>query len=122
MDFKTALKRHLDAIINRDLAAFAEFLCPKRKCVVILPHGAYIEGYDEILDFHKEWFADTDWRMDIKEIDVSEIGGTGYALLDITYHDLNELGEPYVMHYFLSLLFENVDGKWILLRDQNTLK
>jgi len=81
-----------------------------------------IEGYENVLDFHKGWFEDPDWRMDVKTVDIFASGNTGYVLLDIVYHDLDENRNPYELKYFLSLLFMMIDGKWILLRDQNTLK
>jgi ketosteroid isomerase-like protein len=89
---------------------------------IIFPDGGTIEGYDDILSFHKEWFADMDWRMDFEILDIYSNGLMGYALMDVVYHDLDENGSPYEMNYYLSLLFEKIDNKWILIRDQNTLK
>ena len=121
-DFKAALAAHLKAIKNKDLPAFAEFLHPTQNTIIILPNGSMIEGYDNILDFHKDWFADMDWSIDVKILDIFAIGDMGYALLDVVYNDIDQDRNPYSMKYFLSLIFAKIDGKWILLRDQNTLK
>lgn len=74
------------------------------------------------MNFHKEWFEDLDWHMDIKTMDMFSIDNTGYTLMDVTYHDLDQDGKPYELKYYLSLLFLKVDDRWILLRDQNTIK
>jgi len=120
--FEDALHLHLQSIENRDIEAFAEFLHPSLNSIIILPNGGMVEGFDNIVNFHREWFADFDWKMDVEVIDTFIAGSVGYALLDVVYHDLDENGQPYELKYFLSLLFNEIDGKWILLRDQNTLK
>jgi len=121
-DFKNALDLHLSSIAKRDLAAFSEFFHPSQSSIIILPSGHMIEGFESIIDFHKDWFADADWRMETKILDTVVIESVGYALLDVIYHDLDENGKPYEMKYLLSLLFSKIDDKWILIRDQNTLK
>ena len=121
-NFEIAVKAHLKAIAERNLSAFSEFLHPSHNCIIILPNGSMIEGHENVLNFHKEWFEDLDWRMDVKTMDIFTVGDIGYVLMDVVYHDLDEGGNPYEMKYFLSLLFMKIEDKWILLRDQNTLK
>ena len=81
-----------------------------------------IEGNADILDFHKEWFKEMDWRIEYQKLNIFANGNVGYALFDITYFDIEQNGSPYELKYLLSLLFINVDNKWVLIRDQNTLK
>ncbi|MCL2574220.1 MAG: nuclear transport factor 2 family protein [Defluviitaleaceae bacterium] len=121
-NFKDALEKHLKAIAERDLPSFAEFLHPSHKCIIILPNGDIVEGNENILSFHKDWFSDPDWRMDVETIDTFSVENTGYALLDVVYHDVDQDGNPYEMTYFLGLIFLYVDDKWVLVRDQNTMK
>jgi len=120
--FKSALDLHLKSIADRNLTAFSEFLHPSQDSIVILPNGHMIVGFEDIVNFHKEWFDDPDWRMDVKIIDTFTTEDVGYALLDVIYHDFDENGSPYELKYFLSLIFNKTDDKWILIRDQNTLK
>ncbi|MCL2592739.1 MAG: nuclear transport factor 2 family protein [Defluviitaleaceae bacterium] len=120
--FEDFVKLHLNAIEERNIKAFAEFLHPSQNSIIIFPNGDIIEGYENILNFHKEWFTDIDWRMDVDIIDIFTADNIGYALLDVAYHDLDEDRNPYELKYLLSLLFKKVEDKWILFRDQNTLK
>jgi len=121
-NFENALDSHLKSIADRNLSAFSDFLHPTLNCIIILPNGHMIEGYEGIVDFHKEWFADSDWRMDVKILDTITFENAGYALMDIVYHDIDENGNPYELKYFLSLIFNKIDDRWFLIRDQNTLK
>lgn len=120
--FKTALLNHIEAINNRDLQKFAEYLDPSRETVLILPNGHKIEGYNDILNFHNEWFSDKDWKMECHIINLLPDEKFSYSLLDVIYYDVDEDGKQYSLSYYLSLLFEKVDDRWILIRDQNTLK
>jgi len=120
--FEDIVAAHLKAIQERDLPAFSAFLDPSRNCILIFPGGQMTQGYENVLNFHKDWFEDPDWRMDCQLLDAFTIGSAGYALLDVVYKDLDQDGNPYELKYYLSLLFAKVEGRWILLRDQNTKK
>jgi len=120
--FENALDLHLKSIADRNIAVFSEFLHPSQNCIIILPSGHMLEGFENIMNFHKEWFEDTDWRMDVKIIDIFATDNIGYALLDVIYHDVDEGGNPHELNYFLSLLFTKIGNNWVLIRDQNTLK
>jgi hypothetical protein len=121
-NFEDIVKLHIKTITDRNLTAFSDFLHPSQNSMLILPNGNMIEGYENVLNFHKEWFMDKDWHMDTQIVDILTVDSCGYALLDVTYRDLDEDGNPYELNYFLSLLFKRMDSSWILLRDQNTLK
>jgi len=121
-NFESAVQIHLKTIVERDLAAFAEFLDPAHNCILILPNGNVIEGYEDIINFHEKWFQDLDWRQDVKIIDIFTIENIGYVLLDAAYQGLDKDKNPYELKHFFSLLFRKVGDKWILIRDQNTLK
>jgi len=122
IDFKEAVEAHLMAIQQRNVAVFSDYLHPEYECALILPTGCRYVGNDVIMDFHKEWFKDSDWQISYETVDTFCDGNFGYALLDVTYDDVSQDGEPYQLNYWLSLLFKKVDNKWILLRDQNTMK
>jgi len=121
-NFKEVVEAHLQTIQQRDIGTFSSYFHPEYECSLILPTGCRCVGNDAIVDFHKEWFKDTDWQMSYEIVDTFCGGDFGYALLDVTYDDVSQDGEPYQLNYWLSLLFKKVDNKWILLRDQNTMK
>ena len=123
-DFATAVKAHLKTVSDKDIAAFSKYLHPDYEPIIIMPKGAIVQGYQDALDLHKEWFDDPDWSMEVAVLDVFCVGNIGYALVDVVYHDLDLDKVHYMMNYYLSLVFIYVSDldRWILLRDQNTLK
>jgi len=106
--FESVVRDHLKAISDRDLQGFAKFLHTEHSSIIILPNGSIVEGYEDIISFHEDWFADTDWHMETKVMDIFANDNMGYALLDVIYHDLDECSKPYEMKYLLSLL----SSKW----------
>ena len=122
MDFRKIVQEHLDVVIKKDIVTFQKYLSPTHEPLVILPSGDILQGYDAVLQFHKDWFADGDWSMKAEIVDGVHIGNMGYGLVDVTYNDLDENAKPYEMKYLLSMVFVSIGDRWILLRDQNTLK
>ena len=121
MSFSATLAVQLAAIQTRDLAAFAATLTSGEDCTLILPNGQLIQGRDAVLDFHRVWFADPDWRLSLQPVYQLETANTGLALFSATYDDLDGNGQPYQLRYRLSLPFVNEAGEWRLVHDQNTL-
>lgn len=120
MSFETTLRTHLDAIQRRDLPAFVATLTSAPELTLILPNGALISGRDEVISFNAEWFADPDWRLSYETVRTLEAGAMAFALLLVTYDDLDASGQPYQIHYYLQLVFRQEDGAWRLVHDQNT--
>jgi len=120
-NFRSALERHLQAIVDKDIKAFSEFLHPKHESVLILPKGVMVKGYDDILQWHTDWFNDPDWHMEINIMDAFCVEDMGYSLMSITYNDLDKDKVHYMMLYLLSIVLVKIDGKWILARNQNTM-
>lgn len=105
---------HLAAIAARDLDAYLATV--HDDVSIILPNGKLITGRKAVADFHKDWFADTDWTMQTEVVHEAKAENTTVVVVDVDYHDLDMEGRPYSKQYLLSLVF--VDG--LLLHDQNT--
>ncbi len=122
MNFQDALNHHLSTISNRDLDAFSKTIVNDDRLTLIMPNSTVLNGFEEILAFHKSWFSDPDWNIEANLIKVIESDNTATALLDVTYNDLNEAGKPYQLQYLLSLTFVFENDTWLLVFDQNTMK
>lgn len=118
MNFDATLKAHLDAIRRRDLDAYAPTVHPD--VTLVLPNGAVLAGRDAVVDFHREWFADDDWRMDLTPERRVTVGPTETAVFLADYHDVDEGGAPVHMRNRLALVFLHDGDGWLLLHDQNT--
>jgi ketosteroid isomerase-like protein len=116
-DFRAALDAHLGAIAAKDLAAFAPTLTSRDDLMVIFPNGETIETTAGVVDFHREWFADDQWRMDPEVVKIIEGDDLSTALLKYAYRDAPD-GEP--RSSWLVLVFKLENGEWRLVHDQNT--
>jgi len=119
VEFSEALDKHLAAVSGRDLTGFLATVHPDVS--MILPNGKFLAGRPEVEAFHREWFDDPDWSLSLDRLRQTGTDGTGVAVCDVTYHDLDGSGQPYDLRYLLTLTFTREDGTWLLLHDQNTL-
>ena len=118
--FRKLLDKHLEAITNKNVDVFLDTVS-KENITLIMPNGNLINDYEGFSNLHKAWFEDEDWSIDYKLVEVKENEKLSSALLNIDYHDVDENNDPTHLNYYLYLLFENVDGKWLLVHDQNTI-
>ncbi|MEZ5895096.1 MAG: nuclear transport factor 2 family protein [Parvularculaceae bacterium] len=116
-DFRAALDAHLSAIAAKDIEAFTPTLTSRDDLMVIFPNGSAIETTQGVVDFHRDWFADDQWRMDPKVVKIIEGDDLSTALLKYDYRDTSD-GEP--RSSWLVLVFKLEDGAWRLVHDQNT--
>ena len=63
-DFEDFVNSHLDAVRRRDLPRFERDLGDE--IILILPSGDKIEGREDVVEFHRNWFADPDWSMHVE--------------------------------------------------------
>jgi uncharacterized protein (TIGR02246 family) len=116
--FDEAVVAHLDAVARRDLPAYLDTVHDEAS--VVLPNGTAISGRHAVAAFHKEWFDDPDWRMELTALRSYTVGETGVALHHVEYHDVDGSGTPYRKTYVLSLVFARQGDRWLLVHDQNT--
>ncbi|MFC2952138.1 YybH family protein [Marinicaulis aureus] len=116
-DFRTALDAHLAAIAAKDFDAYKPTVTSGEDLHLIFPDGSVIETTQGVFDFHEEWFADSNWRMDPDVVKVMEGEDMAAALLKYDYRDTPE-GDPRAS--WLILVFGLENGQWRLIHDQNT--
>ena len=115
--FDAALDAHFAAIASRDIKAYTDTITTGETLPLIFPDGAMMSTRQEVIDFHKLWFADKNWQMEF--VPVSKIVGSDIAtaIFRTGYRDTPD-GET--RYGFLALTFQLQDGKWRLVQDQNT--
>lgn len=115
--FDSVLNQHLDAIAQRDLSAYVSTLTLGRELPIVFPDGSRTLTREQAIEFHRSWFADSQWRMDIEEMWRRETSSYAVVLLETAYRDTAS-GEP--RFGWLSLSFAKEGGSWRLVFDQNT--
>ena len=117
-DASAALGRHLDTVARRDLDGFAATL--HDDVLVVLPTGTTLVGKAEVVEFHREFFADPDWTQDLTERSTTVGEHTARALFEADYRDVDQSGAPVRQRYLVAFVFVRAGGEWLLLHDQCT--
>ena len=118
--FRETLEAHLQAIQTRDLAAYEATITGGDSLTLIFPDGRLIETRAEVMDFHRDWFADETWSMSFTPVRVIEGAELSTALYRTRFETTLENGDPYWSESYLALTFALEDGQWRLTHDQNT--
>lgn len=113
--FDAALEAHFDAIRSRDLTAFEATVTLRPAMTLIFPDGQILRTRREVVDLHREWFAEDDWTWEPQVVERAVGEDLAHALVRYTYTDGAGRRESW-----LSLLFRLEDGSWRLFHDQNT--
>ncbi|MCB1606146.1 MAG: SgcJ/EcaC family oxidoreductase [Xanthomonadales bacterium] len=116
--FDDTLKQHLQAISERDLESLLATVGDDLN--LIFPNGQLVQGKENFRNIHTEWFADTQWRMEISEVSRSVGADMATVLLKYELRDVPEPGQGNPRSAFLVLVFAKSDDGWRLIHDQNT--
>ncbi|MCF6409793.1 YybH family protein [Pseudalkalibacillus salsuginis] len=120
MNYQSVIKKHLKAIQQKDLASFSRTLSKIVDVSVVMPNGHFVEGYEKVIDFHKDWFQDPDWTFQYTMVREEISRDMGYSVVKVNYDDRDQNGEPYNKQYYLTLVFRKMTDSWYLVHDQNT--
>ena len=115
-DFDAALRAHLRAIADRDLAAYAATV--HRGAVLVLPRGQVNAGREAVVRFHAEMFADHSWTQHFEELERRQGQDHATVLLRSTYTEAGR--QTLEARNLVGLTFIAAGGDWLLVYDQNT--
>ncbi len=114
MSVLEAFEEHLDAMAERDIDRFAATLA-KEDVRFVGADGLVIEGRENVVAAHREWFMDDRWTFQPEILWTREEPGAAWVLTRVTYR------EPDTTRQFLLMfLFVQEHGEWRLVYDQNT--
>jgi hypothetical protein len=113
--FQQNLTAHVEAIRKRDLDGLLETITAGERLTLIFPNGTMSDTRQAYVDFHRKWFAEKGWTMQIEPVSLLVRNDLGIALMRTTYAD--EAGSRPGL---LTLTFAREQGKWRLVFDQNT--
>lgn len=114
-DFEEIVGLHVDAIRSRDLDGLLATVTSGDSITLIFPNGSVTHTLREYTDFHRRWFADPGWRLDLQPFVSRVHGDFGVALFHSTYSDATGPS-----HGLVSLTFSRQANGWRLVFDQNT--
>jgi ketosteroid isomerase-like protein len=113
MNFRETLGRHLLAIETRDLDTLAATLADS--LILIMADGKLKRTKGDFVEAHRGWFEMKNWTLTAKPVEIYESSSLGVAVLHLDYREDGKRSESY-----LTLVFEQRDGEWLMVQDQNT--
>jgi ketosteroid isomerase-like protein len=113
--FQQTVAAHVEAIHKRDLDALIGTITTGDSLTLIFPDGTTHNTRQAYVDFHREWFAEQGWTMEMEPVSVLVRDGLGIALMRTTYTDAAGPRQA-----LLSLAFSREQNQWRLVFDQNT--
>ena len=113
--FRETLERHLRAIRERNLQELADTVAPQ-ELVLIMADGKLARTTREFLDAHRGWFAMDNWTLDVHPVKTFESADLAVAVLRLDYREPPATRSESL----LTLVFQKLDGKWLMVGDQNT--
>lgn len=113
--FQRTLTAHIDAVRNRDLKRLMDTITASDDLILIFPNGKTTSTRQAYVDFHREWFAERGWTMQMEPVSVTSRDELRIALMRTTYSDAAGSRQG-----LLALTFARERGQWRLVFDQNT--
>jgi ketosteroid isomerase-like protein len=113
--FQETLTAHVNAVRNRDLDALIKTITAGDNLTLIFPNGKTTHTRQAYIDFHREWFAEQGWTMQMEPVSVQSSDELRVALMRTTYTDASGSRQG-----LLALTFAREQGQWRLVFDQNT--
>ena len=116
-DFDKALQRLLDAISNRNLDIYKEYITKEEVMYTIVQNGHAFKTSQELIAMHEEWFKDSNWIWEGSVI--HKVVGEDMAMALIRY-DYRAKAEDKPFSTWLTYVFRLEDNEWRIIHDHNT--
>lgn len=120
--FDKAMRVHLDAVEQKDIATMQKTMAPNDELFFLQPGRELSKTSTSFMDFHKGWFEGTmaPWSISFKIIE-TRVGSTmGVAVVECLYEEPDRDGKPYFNRLHVSYAQQLIDGQWYVTLDQAT--
>lgn len=115
--FISTMKKHLNAVSQRDLDALRSTLSPTGEMQLILPQTEIINTVEAFMNYHKEWFAAPNWTFETKILNTKIYSDFGMAIVEIVYKEPLRDGKPYFNRMIVSYNLEKHNHHWYVIKD-----
>lgn len=116
-EFVTALRKHLDAVEQKDLKTLQTTMSPNGKMELIQPSMEIIKGVDGFMKFHEDFFNHPNWSIKFTIISKNVGERIGVATTETMYREPERNGKPYFNRMTVTYTLEKIDGKWYIIKD-----
>ena len=118
-EFRATLEKHLNAVAAKNINDIKATVADS--VTLIFPDGDVLKSKQKFVDFHKDWFKDSTWKMTTEILKTTESNTLSYGLVKYQLSRFNADGSVKSQsNTYLLLIFEKQKTGWKLLHDQNT--
>lgn len=118
-DLPAILDAHVKAIQARDLAALEKTITSGDDLELILPNGKRLTTRKQYVDFHREWFKETNWTWTLEPQTMTVVDDAAIITARTRYEE-RDGAKTTQSENWLSLVFLKEKDGWRLVHDQNT--
>jgi ketosteroid isomerase-like protein len=115
--YRLFVEKHLQAVDQKNLDYYLSTISPN--IIMITPDGTYMDSFEEVKAFHEKLF-ENEYKFNFKLIKENITNALAYSVYDIDLEYPDEHGHMVHQLFHLSLTFEKVNDKWMLIHDQCT--
>lgn len=116
-EFVTVLRKHLDAVEQKDLKTLKSTMSPNGNMELIQPSMEVINGVDGFMKFHQDFFKHPNWsiKFTITSKNVGE--RIGVATTETVYQEPERNGKPYSSRMTVTYTLEKINNEWYIIKD-----
>lgn len=118
-EIRKVIKKHLDALTDKDLKSLAETMSPSGEMTLIMEGEGIKSSVDSFLDFHEKWFAnEAEWSLEATSVLTKPGLQLGFVTVESVYREPERNGKPYYNKLVTTYLLEKEkDGSWAVIND-----
>ena len=117
--FAEALEDHLDAIRARDIEALRTTVAPEG-VTLVSANGEVSTESDHFLELHRDWFRSETWQIETTILSAHEGSDLAVCTMELSYLDKPAGRDVIEVSSVLTLAFQKIGERWLLVFDQNT--
>ncbi|TMM57461.1 hypothetical protein FEE95_13330 [Maribacter algarum] len=118
---KAKLMDLLESLENKNLNQLTNIMSASDEMSLIFTDGTILSGVDSFIEFHRNWFLDTNWTMTHELVDFNCYGNYSTSTVKAYYKEQQRNGKPYHHYMIVSYVLRKAhDGEWMIIKDQST--
>jgi len=108
---------YVESVQNSDIDGLFKTVTDSEDFFFVTGRGELIGTREGYRKFHEDWFAETDWEMPVKLLEVNEGRDYGYTNAIFYYKSTMSGGKTVCLDSYFTLIFSREGGEWKVVAD-----
>jgi nitroreductase/ketosteroid isomerase-like protein len=114
---KALYEKYTSAVRAADMEGMFETVSGTGGFNFLTTSGRLIEGLNGYKEFHKEWFAETGWKIEFTEPKIYVVDDTAYTMAKFFYKSEISGGEIETLESWFTMICKKEKGAWKVVAD-----